>query len=604
MNYNKLQIEKELQAKGYKYVCGIDESGVGAFAGGFTVGALILDLTKPYIEGIDDSKKLSKNKKRILEPLIKNSLIDYRIIYVSADEINKAYKKANGATGSFRALHLNAMKQAIDSLKVKPDYVIVDGKYTVPSINIPQTSFIKGDQKSACVGKGTKILMENFTLKPIEKVKIGEYILTIEENRSTYHSARKFIKAKVLKTFKFKNKEVVKTTDKNNSIITTADHKFLLKTNTNGLEWRTIVDSTSNKNRGEIRAIKYAVSLNNLNSYFEGVLFGLIDSDGFCTKTDHRCGIGQKLHKDSVEWLLNKLNISFCKVKHGKCEGMFTYWINKKPNRQLYKKLDFWRTNFDKSLKHYTNKDFMRGYLAGVILGDGNITSKGYFRIEKRDNARTWIPILKILDTLNIKYSIHDKYNTFIKAQNKLLTIFKTLDIPYIIPGKKKIKYDKFLCKKTSNSLDKTKIKTKVLNKKQTVYDLETTGHSYIANSFVIHNSIAGASILARIHRERVMEELATKYEGYAHWKKTYGYCSTQEIVALNKLGPTLEHRVCFIENTLAYRTGKIIKVNDTFKMKECPKVKECPCDYIKHAKNYKLPLKCPKGSSYENLDY
>ena len=265
MNYNKLQIEKELQAKGYKYVCGIDESGVGAFAGGFTVGALILDLTKPYIEGIDDSKKLSKNKKRILEPLIKNSLIDYRIIYVSADEINKAYKKANGATGSFRALHLNAMKQAIDSLKVKPDYVIVDGKYTVPSINIPQTSFIKGDQKSAI---------------------------------------------------------------------------------------------------------------------------------------------------------------------------------------------------------------------------------------------------------------------------------------------------------------------------------------------------IAGASILARIHRERVMEELATKYEGYAHWKKTYGYCSTQEIVALNKLGPTLEHRVCFIENTLAYRTGKIIKVNDTFKMKECPKVKECPCDYIKHAKNYKLPLKCPKGSSYENLDY
>ena len=138
MNYQKLKIENELLSKGYKYICGIDESGVGAFAGGFTVCALILDLSKPYIEGIDDSKKLTKKKKRELEPLIKKSLIDYNVVYVSAEEINLAYKKVQGATGSFRKLHLNAMRQAVFNLGIRPDFIIVDGKYTIPNIDIPQ----------------------------------------------------------------------------------------------------------------------------------------------------------------------------------------------------------------------------------------------------------------------------------------------------------------------------------------------------------------------------------------------------------------------------------------------------------------------------------
>lgn len=167
MNYPKLRIEKELQSKGYKYICGVDESGVGAFAGGFTVGALILDLSKPYIDGVDDSKKLTKKKKRGLEPLIKASCIDYSVVYVSAKEINDAYKKANKQVGSFRRLHLNAMRQAIINLKVKPDYIIVDGTYKVPNIDMPQRAVIKGDQTSATVA-GTSILARVYRERGME----------------------------------------------------------------------------------------------------------------------------------------------------------------------------------------------------------------------------------------------------------------------------------------------------------------------------------------------------------------------------------------------------------------------------------------------------
>jgi len=257
MDNQKLQIEHELIANGYKYICGIDESGVGAFAGGFTVGAVILDLSKPYIDGIDDSKKLSKKKKRELEPQIKASCIDYSVVYVSAKEINDAYIQGKEQVGSFRKLHLNAMQQAVLNLKARPDYIIVDGVYKIPNINIEQQAIIRGDQKSITIG---------------------------------------------------------------------------------------------------------------------------------------------------------------------------------------------------------------------------------------------------------------------------------------------------------------------------------------------------GASILARVYRERVMEELATKYKGYNHWKDTYGYCSTQEIVALNKLGATPEHRICFIEDTLNHKTGKIEEVNGKLVMKECPKNNKCPCEYIKYTKEYQLDVRCPNG--------
>jgi ribonuclease HII len=169
MNHPKLEIENELIAKGHKYICGVDESGVGAFAGGFTVGALILDLSKPYIEGIDDSKKLTKKKKRELEPLIKESCIDYSVVYVSAKEINEAYKEVQGQTGSFRKLHLNAMRQAVLNLKVKPDYVIVDGVYIVPNISIKQIAVIKGDQKSASVA-GASILARVYRERVMEEL--------------------------------------------------------------------------------------------------------------------------------------------------------------------------------------------------------------------------------------------------------------------------------------------------------------------------------------------------------------------------------------------------------------------------------------------------
>ena len=54
--------------------------------------------------------------------------------------------------------------------------------------------------------------------------------------------------------------------------------------------------------------------------------------------------------------------------------------------------------------------------------------------------------------------------------------------------------------------------------------------------------SIAAASVLAKVHRDRLLVELDTVYPGYG-LAKHKGYCSREHLAALDRLGPTPLHR-------------------------------------------------------------
>ncbi|MBE5861001.1 MAG: ribonuclease HII [Butyrivibrio sp.] len=60
--------------------------------------------------------------------------------------------------------------------------------------------------------------------------------------------------------------------------------------------------------------------------------------------------------------------------------------------------------------------------------------------------------------------------------------------------------------------------------------------------------SIAAASIIAKVTRDRLMKELDEKYPGYG-FASNKGYGSAEHIEALKKLGPTEIHRKSFIGN-------------------------------------------------------
>ena len=138
LNLYKLKEEElNLYKAGFKYVCGIDEAGRGPLAGPVVVASVILPQDS-FIEGVNDSKKVSeKRREKIYEEIIKQA-VSYGIAIIDEkeiDEINilKATKK--GVT------------KCIENLKVKPNIILIDALEGIDTFQIPYKSVIKGDAK-------------------------------------------------------------------------------------------------------------------------------------------------------------------------------------------------------------------------------------------------------------------------------------------------------------------------------------------------------------------------------------------------------------------------------------------------------------------------
>ena len=133
---DKLQYERALQEKGYRYIAGVDEVGRGPLAGPVVCAAVIMPLAEDeIIEGVDDSKKLSAKKREKLSEAIKEKALAYCIFEVDEkriDEINILQATREG------------MKHALLGLKIPPEVVITDGNMTL-DIPFPQSSIVHGD---------------------------------------------------------------------------------------------------------------------------------------------------------------------------------------------------------------------------------------------------------------------------------------------------------------------------------------------------------------------------------------------------------------------------------------------------------------------------
>lgn len=135
------QFEKEVKAKGYKFVCGVDEAGRGPLAGPVCAAAVILP-DNIEIEGLNDSKKLTEKKREALFDVIKEKALAYSIAYSSVEEIEE-----------FNILEATfiAMNRAVESLTTKADFALIDGNREPKGIKIPCQTIIKGDAKSQSI---------------------------------------------------------------------------------------------------------------------------------------------------------------------------------------------------------------------------------------------------------------------------------------------------------------------------------------------------------------------------------------------------------------------------------------------------------------------
>lgn len=132
------KFEDALYSRGYTLICGVDEAGRGPLAGPVCAAAVILP---PHlvIPGLDDSKKLSDKRRRALAPIIREQALAYGIgmaTHLEIDEIN-----------ILQATFL-AMERALAQLKIRPDYVLLDGNRE-KDFGLPVQTIVKGDSLSA-----------------------------------------------------------------------------------------------------------------------------------------------------------------------------------------------------------------------------------------------------------------------------------------------------------------------------------------------------------------------------------------------------------------------------------------------------------------------
>ena len=161
----KLQYERALQAKGYRYIVGVDEVGRGPLAGPVVCAAVVMPLEETdLIVGVDDSKKVSAKKREQLSELIKEKAIAYTMVEVSEktiDEIN-----------ILEATRLG-MKQAVETLVLpkelgeQAEIVLTDGNMTL-DIALPQKSIIGGDGLSYSIGAASIIAKVHRDHKMVE----------------------------------------------------------------------------------------------------------------------------------------------------------------------------------------------------------------------------------------------------------------------------------------------------------------------------------------------------------------------------------------------------------------------------------------------------
>ena len=124
-----------------KLEAGCDEAGRGCYAGAVFAAAVILpkNFNHPLL---NDSKQVKEKDRLLLRDYILKKAKCYSIASVNNIEIDET----NILKASIKAMHL-----AIDGLKTKPNFLLIDGNKFYPYKKIDHECIIKGDEKFASI---------------------------------------------------------------------------------------------------------------------------------------------------------------------------------------------------------------------------------------------------------------------------------------------------------------------------------------------------------------------------------------------------------------------------------------------------------------------
>ena len=152
--------------------CGTDEAGRGCLCGPVTAAAVILP--KGFKNSIlNDSKQLSEKKRNLLRPYIEKHALAFSVAHIFPKKIDEI----NILNASIMAMH-----QAIENLKTKPEFIIVDGNKFKPFANIPYQTIIKGDSKYLSIAAAS-ILAKTYRDDYMEKLHLELPMYNWKQNK-------------------------------------------------------------------------------------------------------------------------------------------------------------------------------------------------------------------------------------------------------------------------------------------------------------------------------------------------------------------------------------------------------------------------------------
>ena len=133
------RFERTARQHGWQRIAGLDEAGRGSLFGPVFAAAVILN-PKRRIVGLDDSKKLSPEKREVLAERIRNHALAWCVAQVDARSID--------AWNIYQASR-RAMADAVARLSIQPDYLLIDALRL--DLLVEQQPLIKGDARSVSI---------------------------------------------------------------------------------------------------------------------------------------------------------------------------------------------------------------------------------------------------------------------------------------------------------------------------------------------------------------------------------------------------------------------------------------------------------------------
>jgi ribonuclease HII len=148
-----LRYERDLWGRGFRRVAGIDEVGRGPLAGPVVAVAVVLPRDR-YVEGVDDSKRLSAEQRGALVASIVCACLEFGVGAASTREIDRL---------NIRRATALAMNRAVARLRHPPDHLLVDG-LPVPELGLERhTAVVGGDHEVhsiACASVLAKVIRD------------------------------------------------------------------------------------------------------------------------------------------------------------------------------------------------------------------------------------------------------------------------------------------------------------------------------------------------------------------------------------------------------------------------------------------------------------